>query len=653
MPSPCDTPLRTSLSVFLAACLFVCSAQAELLTVVRPTDLKSDRYLDAPTLKMLQTGESVESLKSEAGWVQIKSAGQQGWVRAMALKGFSASTVAAVAQVETGRSGRNNSMSTTGVRSIPRASRHALIIGIGQYSASGIMTLKGVSRDMESAKSIAQSMSIPEENISYLRDQQATADQIRKAVQDLNERVRNGDRVFVYYSGHGTRWMDPSNPDQCTEGLLSSDGQALSNVEVSSLLSPIAAKTDKLFVFYDACHSGGIAGQPLRTRSVNISGGQTLTPKFSASISPEACAKPSNLKTRSLSTELSQKGAFPENVVSIAASRPDEVSFDDARTGGLATVAWRDCMQGKAKDLDGNGVLNVEEITSCAQNTLNQTLTQFPDILGQHMTIGGNKAFIPSYQVVSASNVAPTQPDTVPTQQVTPPVAAPDPTPAPPSPTLPSPVSATQVATAMTQPTPSPVINAAPELPAPSTQKVKPADLLGQIHAQRDAKRRLQVSANPKVMRILQDPLQLSIQSPESGYIYIALAGSDQKSLYLLFPNGVDGNNYVRAHETVQLPRAGWRITAAGPQGVDTVLVMVTDSPRDLSQLQGEKAGPFVKTLLTPEGNSQLQVLLGLSGNGGEKVCQQGGKKRNLEVSVQCSDSFASELIQIQEREAN
>lgn len=183
-------------------------------------------------------------------------------------------------------------------------------------------------------------------------------------------------------------------------------------------------------------------------------------------------------------------------------------------------------------------------------------------------------------------------------------------------------------------------------------QKVKPADLLAQIHAQRDAKRRLQVSANPKVMRILQDPLQLSIQSPQSGYIYIALAGSDQKSLYLLFPNGVDGNNYVQAQETIQLPRAGWRITAAGPQGVDTVLVMVADSPRDLSSLSGEKAGPFVKTLLTPEGNSQLQVLLGLSGNSSEKACQQGGKKRNLEVSLQCSDSFASELIQIQEREA-
>lgn len=59
-------------------------------------------------------------------------------------------------------------------------------------------------------------------------------------------------------------------------------------------------------------------------------------------------------------------------------------------------------MLGKAKDLDGSGSLSVEEITSCAQASLSQTLTQYPEILGQHMTIGGNKAFIPSFQIAGA-----------------------------------------------------------------------------------------------------------------------------------------------------------------------------------------------------------------------------------------------------------
>lgn len=602
------------------AMLAMCSvgAQAQNMTVIRPAELKADRFLDARTLTTLGGGTSVQALRTEAGWVQVSVAGQQGWLRAMALKGVAAE-VAAVARVESGRSATNNAMSTTGIRSIPKASRHALIIGVGEYKVSGVMPLKGVPYDMQSAKQMAVAMSIPEDNITYLRDHDATADQIRQAIRALDSRVRPGDRVFVYYSGHGARWVDPKGaPDHCTEGLLSSDGQAITNTEVGDLLSPIASKTDKLMVFYDACHSGGIANQPLRTRAMQGSL-SALTPKFAGGLSSQACAVPSNMKTRSLSNALGAKGILPENMVSIAASRPDEVSFDDARTGGLATVAWRDCMLGKAKDLDQSGSVNVEEITRCAQDTLNQKLTQFPDILGQHMTIGGNKAFIPTFQVAALT-------------------ASQD-------------KASTTDAPAQTEPS---VVSGdwTPALPAPSTQAVQPADLLAQIHAQRDASRSLTVQAKPQVLRIQQDPLRLSIQSPRHGYLYVALAGSDQKSLYLLFPNSLDGNNLVQANQTIELPRSNWRVTAGGPKGVNTVLVMVSDSPRDVSQLRGQQAGPFVKPLLSAEGKSQLNTLLSLSENSDQAVCQQGGKKRNLNVAQDCSDGFASALVRIEEVEA-
>lgn len=554
-----NTPRMTSPALGLMASALALATGltcAEPLTVLRNTDLKSDRFLDAPTLRQLSAGQTVDSIKIEAGWVQVKTANQRGWVRALSLKGNSTAAIANVSSIESGRSGTQNAMSTTGVRSAPKASRHALIIGIGEYQVNGITPLKGVGKDMQSAASIAKAMSIPEENITFLRDKAATASEIRNAIEQLNSRVRSGDRVFVYYSGHGTRWMSATNSNQCMEGLLASDGQAIINTEVGELLSPIAQKTDKLMVFYDACHSGGIANQPLRTRSINLAG-TTLTPKFNGNVSPEVCAKPTNMRTRSLSTELHSKGVLPENIVSIAAARPDEVSFDNPNSGGLATVAWRDCLMGKAKDLDGSGSLSVDEITSCAQTQLNQTLTQYPDILGQHMTIGGNRAFIPSFQTAAlVTTDASTQPATEP---VVPQVS-------------------TEVQAV-----------AEPSLPQPSTQPILPANLLAQIHAQRDASRDITVTATPKVMRILQDPLQLRIQSPRAGYLYVALAGSDQKSLYLLYPNQLDGNNQIQANQTIDLPKTGWRITAAGPKGTDTVLVMVTDSARDVSQLGGEK----------------------------------------------------------------
>jgi len=596
---------------------------AELLTVTRSTDLKQDRFLDAPAVTSLNAGQQVELIKSEAGWVQVKSGKDKGWLRAMYLKGDLGPAVASIASVEGGRSGKNNAMSTTGVRSIPKASRHALIIGIGEYALPGVSALKGVSKDMNTAKEIAIAMSVPESNIQFLRDKDATAEQIRTVLQNMNDRVQPGDRVFIYYSGHGTRWVDSQvDANNCTEGLLASDGIPLTNRQVSELITPIANKTDKLMVFYDACHSGGVANQPMKTRSLKL-GTETLAPKFVAQVSPELCATPTNMKTRSLSGELAKTSAPPppKNMVYIAASRADEVSFDNPNRGGLATTAWRECMMGKAKDTDSSGALSVEEIASCAQSEISSMLSNSPDISGQHMTIAGNREFVPSY-FAQGVQVASTSQDIA----------------------LPAAVNA-----------PAPVAMVAaesvePALPQPSMKPVAPADLLHQIHEQRDASRVLNASASPAIMRINQDQLRMSITSPRDGYLYIALAGSDGKSLYLLYPNTLDTNNAVKANQKIDLPTARWRITAGGPEGVDTMLVMVTDSPRDLSRLQGDKVGPFLKTLMSTDGKSQLQWLLSTSENSDDKSCQVGGTKRNLKVSTACSDAFASSLLTVQER---
>ena len=375
---------------------------AHAASIARPTDLREDRYLDAAVVARLKAGAQVDILAFEGGWVKVRTKQNSGWVRAMFLKGDGARK-AQVAALESGRSNKLQAVSTTGIRSIARASRHALIIGVGEYSRPGISSLKGVKHDIKSAAQIARTMGVAPENITYLRDTDATAQNIRLAFRSMEKRMRQGDRAFVYYSGHGTRWIDTSfDSNACTEGLLATDGQALTNREISRLLMPISRKAEKLMVFYDACHSGGLANQPLRTRSLATSGGQ-LMPKFAGEVSPERCATPSNMKTRSLSGELGRMGAVPSNTVFIAASRPDEVSFDDPRSGGLATVAWRDCLLGKAADLDGSGAITVDETTQCAQIGLDERLQGQPDILGQKMTIGGNRQFVIGAPGTSAS----------------------------------------------------------------------------------------------------------------------------------------------------------------------------------------------------------------------------------------------------------
>ncbi|MCW3480583.1 caspase family protein [Neisseriaceae bacterium JH1-16] len=478
--------------------------------------------------------------------------------------------------------------------------RYAMIIGVGQYSNSSIPSLKGVQYDMVSAKQMANSMGIPDENISYLRDEQATAEHIKQAIQQMNQRLRNGDRLFVYYSGHGTRWHESSSAEgTCTEGLVASDGDVLSNREMGRLLEPLAKKTDKMMVFYDACFSGGVAATPMKTRALTINN-TVLTPKFTAEGAPSSCFSPSNFKTRSLSNALKEQGGLPQNIVHIAASKPDEVSFDNAQLGGLATTAWRDCLQGEAKDLDGSGAITVDEITQCAQAKLDSHLANQPGVLGQHMTVGGNKQFVPAW-IKSAF---------------------------------------------VTQPVNAPIAQA----PAPTSSQVRqanPAEILEQIHAQRDGGRVLKAELKSEQLKIGRDTLALSITAPQDGYLYIALAGSDNKSLYLLYPNKLDVNNVIKAGQTVQLPRKEWQVDAGGPAGRDSLLVMVTDSPRQLNQLKAESAGPFMQTLLDNQGRSLLQQVLATSANTRNAECT--ATLRNLQVSKRCSDAFASALLQLQE----
>ena len=128
-----------------------------------------------------------------------------------------------------------------------RTTRHALIIGIGKYTDPEVPPLLGVVHDMDSARRMARAMSVPDANMRVLRDAEATAERIRQEISSLQQRMAEGDRLFVYFSGHGTRWYDESTrKDGCTEGLLAADGKVLTNVELGERLAPITRKAEKV-----------------------------------------------------------------------------------------------------------------------------------------------------------------------------------------------------------------------------------------------------------------------------------------------------------------------------------------------------------------------------------------------------------------------
>ena len=135
-----------------------------------------------------------------------------------------------------------------------RQTRHALIIGIGAYAVAGVPALRGVVHDVASARRMARAMAVPDGQVTVLRDHEATGTRIVAEIEALQSRIAEGDRVFVYFSGHGTRWYEETNSKHgvagaCNEGLLAADGQVLTSTTLGEALAPLAHRADKLLVF--------------------------------------------------------------------------------------------------------------------------------------------------------------------------------------------------------------------------------------------------------------------------------------------------------------------------------------------------------------------------------------------------------------------
>ena len=580
--------------------------------------------------------------------------------------------------------------------------RSALIIGVGEYGSERIPSLKGVPYDMESAKKIALAMGIPEKNIEIIRNSNATKENIISKLQNFSANASEGSRNFVYFSGHGTRYMDNS-AGGCVEGLLSYDGQAITNKEFAGATKKLISSSDKVITMIDACYSEGVAPAKTTSRSLTTE----FTPKFflekTGAGGQDTCARPSNQKSRGLVAESIRIGALQENVIQITSSRPDEISFDQPGQGGIATQAVRDCLLGKGKDIDGSGAVSMKEVQQCAQEIIDGKFKNSPDYTPHHLTVSGNRNLIPVQRpkppvvVAEIPSIAPTlatpplqnQPTKVLTEQKPQVQLAANPSSDKPvnvsaavhsAPVALTPERITEIlkpitsVTNQSKPPASPstqvvveqkppiqlVTNDLPEKIVTSTSpvqfvqvispesikpepvyvpsKIEPAlasiATLKEIQSQGNPKRTVSVKLNKSVLRIGKDSLDMTIKSSHDGYVYLVLLGSDASSFYVLFPNGLDQNNLVKAGQTIRIPKNDWEVKANGPSGTDNLLVMVADSPRKLNSLtmaEPTASVPFIYALNDIGGRSALIDFLTGSGLAGK------------------SESFGSVLVSIKE----
>jgi hypothetical protein len=510
------------------------------------------------------------------------------------------------------------------------SNRTALIIGISEYAVAGATVLDGVRFDMASSTKIANAMGIPDTQIKYLKNAEATKENILKALNQLAETTKDGSRAFIYFSGHGTRELID---ESCVEGLLTYEGKTITHQEFAKATQSLVKSADKVITMIDACHAEGVAPPKGQTRAVS----KTLfTPKYFAKSGSAAssCSVVANLKTRGLLPEITRLGGLQENFVQITSSRPDEQSLDQPGMGGLATVAIRDCLLGKAKDVNGSGAVSMSEVQQCAQNAINLALKGNPTFAPHHVTVSGNRNLIPVQRPTTTLAAGPVEPIKQPSTPPSPPPTTPPSVAVLAAPALPVPPASNPSQQAASPSSPASAPGTSPtKLPTPEPALASLATLKD-IEQQRNPKRLVEVQVSKSTLKIGKDSLDLSIKSSHDGYLYLILLGSDSKSFYVLYPNGLDKNNQVKAGQTVRIPRPDWEVKAAGPVGTNNLLVMVSDSPRKLNTLtmsEPTAAEPFTYALNDIGGRSALIHFLTSSGTDGK------------------SESFGAKLVAVKE----
>jgi hypothetical protein len=513
--------------------------------------------------------------------------------------------VSPLAQVRNGREAKdNNQILTTGVRSIRLPSNHALIITVSEYPRS---PLPGVVTDRALGIEMAQRFGVPAKNIVELSEQQVTREGLARALQDMNQAMMPGDKLFIYYSGHGARFFN-KDTKQCEESIVMQDMHLVTKNEFAQMIKPLSQKADKTIVMLDSCHAGGVA-QTASTRS--MSGMGEMRPKFSPEASSAQCSQAVNVGAFSQSRGI-DLGTTDNNIVILAAARKNEVAWATSH-GSSLTYNFEQCLNGGATDSDRSGSISMQELTDCVQARLDKTQDES---IRQHATLAGNAALVPAFSGLPTDTAG----------------AAPGGAPS-------------------AGPTLGGVRTPGVDTPGVDTPGVDTLATLNDIYHQRDDRWDVKVKLDQPTLKIGSN-LALSVRSNRDGYVYVFYRGTQPDTFYLLFPNQLDSSNVLAANYELRLPRENWTVTALGPRGTDHILVMVTESARDFSSLSlpaeyVSASGPFDKIRPTAQAAARIGQIATLSA--AVKNAQCTSATRDFGIAHACSNVFGANLVSVEE----
>jgi uncharacterized caspase-like protein len=280
------------------------------------------------------------------------------------------------------------------------AENHALLIGIGKYKQR---TLEGPPFDVAALAAILIAQyDFPAENIHTLVNEEAVRLRILDEIELLTRRTRPGDRIFIYFSGHGTSRRDEilalplphstgaivpadfnGNPDQSVEKLLSQ--LIIGKRDLRPTLERLDRDREVLMVF-DTCFSGNTVRAMGAPETANSSRYLRLDSKSVFAAEQDI---------GNFEENLNPKDPYPyRNIFYISASTENEVATDirrnnlhlyptiDGNPHGVLTDALLRVLAGQRPvDTNNDGQWSQIELYSAVKSEVKRRFKQTPQAL--------------------------------------------------------------------------------------------------------------------------------------------------------------------------------------------------------------------------------------------------------------------------------
>lgn len=232
---------------------------------------------------------------------------------------------------------------------VSMARDRVLLIGIDDYENQHIKDIEGCENDTKLLKAfLISQLGFREGDIKVLINEQATESEIRKVVLGwLIGETQPGDRVFLAYSGHGTRVPDASGDEQkdgMDEALAAYDVRPREPVrkgkpvipesgyilddEISRWIADLHGR--QVVMLFDSCHSGTIS-RGMGNNSVGLESRFLRFKDEEAAREKEDVYSPDyNKSSRSRDMDTATEGFLDKvvnGVVIISAAKADQEAF--------------------------------------------------------------------------------------------------------------------------------------------------------------------------------------------------------------------------------------------------------------------------------------------------------------------------------------